>query len=420
MSSIDIPLKDSAPTATVPGLPARLTLGTEAMSGVIDYLLPGARVEFIDIDPDVAQRYGNAIYQRDDVADALELANRRTNGAARQQFEVAVERGIEAVSDPLPEVTAFFETVDDVPPGIDIDLVERGAEVLRLIDPVTVTGTGWTIGFLLAAILPNTAEALVANERTINIPGTRAMETGDYVRKALAPGGYRRFGEGAKTAMRLRLLHSAIRLGLLARGWNEADFGTPASIADTIGGALPHSYWMMLSAERAGYSFTDDERRAVAEFAACALFRHGIPADLIPRTPAEFRLLTYISLRTASGFAAPEATARLMPPMAAIALPFLPRALQPAGASLMNAYGRRILGDPLCAATGIPDSRLRHLISVLNLLIGLEDRTRRRVGLVNMAHIAAMNYVWDNVLSKIYVIHGDSRDHLEHTVVKAG
>lgn len=37
-----------------------------------------------------------------------------------------------------------------------------------------------------------------------------------------------------------------------------------------------------------------------------------------------------------------------------------------------------------------------------------------------MAHIAVMNYVWDNVLSKIYVIHGDARDHLEHAVVKAG
>ncbi|WJR35912.1 oxygenase MpaB family protein [Mycobacteroides immunogenum] len=385
-----------------PTLPNRYTLGNEAFTHLLNYLIPEGFDEFLRVDAQVADHYFQAMYLRDETADSLTRVIRQKRGPAREQFEQAVECGIDTVIDPLPEVVAFFETVDDVPPGIDMELVEEGARVLRRIDPITFFGSAWSTGFLIGAILPNVAEALVMKKRTIEDAGNRLTETGAYVRSTYERGGLGRFGNGTKSALRLRLLHSGIRLSALDSGrWNEVDHGTPSSVVDTIGGALPHSWWTMTGAQNAGYRFSDHEQIAVAEFAACALFRHGIPENYVMRTPSEFRSYTYLALRSANAFAADQATATLIPPMTNVQLAWLPPHLRPVVTQAFNAYAHRVLGDGLCEAHGIPDTRLKYLIPVLNFIVGTQDRLRRHIAPLNSLHNAVSDWLWDDYFAKI-------------------
>src|SRR5206468_3179678 len=56
----------------------------------------------------------------DPLADNLVEAFRRLPaGMGRQQFETAVEQGIDAVDDPLPELSTFFAQVDARPYWVD-------------------------------------------------------------------------------------------------------------------------------------------------------------------------------------------------------------------------------------------------------------------------------------------------------------
>ncbi|MFI6867612.1 oxygenase MpaB family protein [Nocardia sp. NPDC050406] len=395
-------------------LPSRVALVGEGFAGFIDYLLPDARAEFLGVPNEYVSTLLSTAYLPDETADAVNLASRRTSGLARRQFEQAVEQGIESVSDPLPEVTAFFETVDRMPPQIDMAKVEAGARALRRIDPVTLFGAGWTIGFILAAILPNTSSALFRSKRTLNNPGNRLVETGAYVLESYTPGGYERFGPATKTACRLRLMHSNLRMGMVKSGtWDAENIGVPASIGDTIGGALPHTLWTALAAQGAGYRFSDEEMEAIAHFTACAIFRHGAPQEMIPFTPAEQRLFTYASLRVSSAFSDVEATSRLIPAMTSIELPFMPAAMQPIAKGLFNGYTRLIIGDELCDATGVPDSKYRRAITLGGRIIAASEVARRTLPPVAWANEQVANLLWDRWMPRLFKMPEDTHAHLE-------
>ncbi|MFF0496542.1 oxygenase MpaB family protein [Nocardia aobensis] len=414
MSSMPVRVPaDSPHHQAVLDLPRRLTLVGEGFSHFLEFLMPGVRSEFLDLsDLDLGPML-DSVYRRDEEADAVTRAIHRTHGEARRQFELALEHGIAAVPEAIPEIVAFFETVDPVPPEIDLDKVEIGVAALRRIDPVTMTAAGWVTGFLLAAILPNTAQALVETKRTIKDPGHRAVETGAYVMTTLRPGGYTRFAEGAKTATRLRIMHSAIRLRLEKKGgWDETALGAPASIADTLGGAFPHSLWLRLCAERLGYEFSAEEREGIAHFTALAAYRHGIPVDMIPFTEAEQRLTTYVALRSANMSTAPEATRVLMPPMVSLELPVVPASLRPAAAGVINAFAHRALGRELCAATGIPNSPARVLLPVLSTLIKISERARR-VPPYGRAVQRLGDALHRNTYPRVFTIRGDAAAHFQ-------
>src|SRR5882757_7931754 len=87
----------SAPTMMP--LPARLSLASEAFSGAIDYLMPEARTEYVDIPQSEMVPLVNGYYAGDLAADALVAAIRTSRGKARTQFDQALVHGIESVVD---------------------------------------------------------------------------------------------------------------------------------------------------------------------------------------------------------------------------------------------------------------------------------------------------------------------------------
>lgn len=395
-------------------VPTRVSFGSEAFTPLTEYLLADARHDFGSLQHSELHQMLSYFHQTDQTADALVAAMPRTSGRARRQFELALESGIERVADPLPEITAFFETVDRMPETIDMDLVDEGARCVRRIDPLTTFGAGWSLGFLLAAILPATAASLSANARTYDNPGMRLRETMKFVLDATQPRGYTRFGPGTKTACRLRVMHAAVRAQLDKRGWDESVYGAPISIADTLGGSWALSLMPILAAKRAGYRLSAREEEAVAHFAACAAFRQGVPDELLFTTTEQQLRWLYVAFRFSADGVDRDATLRLMGPMSTMRFPGVPALAQPLTRSFLHGYARMMFGDELCDRNDIPRSRLTRALPLTRPAVGWVESARTHLPPAAWAIERMADATWNKFMPRIFKLATDDATHYEN------
>jgi ER-bound oxygenase mpaB/B'/Rubber oxygenase, catalytic domain len=191
-------------------------------------------------------------------------------------------------------------------------------------------------GFYIGAILPGSASALAASTRTVQHPAPRLSETARFVLTAFGPGGYGRFGAGCKNATRLRLTHAAIRDRLNRGGSGDTtSYGAPLSQADTLMAALAFNVIPALAAARLGYRFNGQED-CLAQFAACAANRQGVPADLLTATLDHQRAFIYFMLRTARDNLDPHATHTVMRPLVTANFSGLPAPAQPLARAIFH------------------------------------------------------------------------------------
>lgn len=308
-------------------------------------------------------------YEVDEASDAVLAAGVQ----ARRQVEYAIEHGIEAVENPHPAVRAFFETVDNLPPAIDLKKVEAGVRVFRRIDPVSGFLAGYGVGFILAAILANSARSLMVNERMIENPTKRVIETYKYVLDYSTPGGYERFGSGTKTACRLRLGHAGVRKYIDQRGeWDRSLYGAPISTGDVIGAALAATTFTAAACQLLGYRLSDEEKTSLAHLCAAMQYRHGVPAELVVTTwDDQLRYLVYALLPSRAD-ADPEATRAVIGPMLRLDAGPATRSVN----SLIAGYNRLLFGDELCDLAGIPSSPTSGLLRVSSLAVRAAEAVR--------------------------------------------
>jgi hypothetical protein len=400
-------------------MPGRMSAASEAFSGAIDFLFPDARRTGVDGSPGELQSLIAGYGVGDPTADAL-VAAMRAQRVTPDQFEAALTTGIDSVDAPAPELRAFFATVDEVPAWIDEDRVARGVRCQRRIDAVTSGGAGWAMGFLLAAILPNSAKSMSDNARAVENAGRRFAETGRIALDLLAVSGRDRFGAGTLSSTRLRILHANVRAALLRRGTWDADFyGVPISASDNLGASLA-SLGVVQAAMRVGYRFSPADLDGVAQFAALFAYRQGVPAELIPRTYEDQLRWFQVTLRTSRGLADPEAIGRLMPALVAIEVENMPRAAQAAVRHVFNAYGRLIYGPELSDATGIPDTPWRRVLPLATgAVIRPYEAARVRSARLDRATHRGADLMWRRLMPLLYSAQATYDAGHVATVVKA-
>ncbi|MEN4450105.1 oxygenase MpaB family protein [Mycobacterium sp. SM3041] len=383
--------------------PARLSAASEAGSAMIDYLLPHARREFLTGSGPFGDvnRWAGAVSRVDEPAHAVLRANARTSGLARRQFEQAVEHGIESVTDPVPEVVEFFETVDNIPPGIDLDFAQDGMIPFRRIDPINGIGGLWYMfGFVFGATMPNASRSMATGR--VSVDSTKRMvESGVFAKEAMTLGGLERFGPATKSACRLRLVHAAVSISLSRKGdWDEAVYGAPISLGDTLGASMLGVPFVALAAQRLGYRFTDRELEAMAQLGAMFAYRMGTPVDLLPVTWAQQRHLVYLILRTSVSGIDPESTRKVLDSLNNH------ESLGKTGTKLFNSfaygYARLILGEELCDAEGVPDSPFKRVIPMQRPLISAWESVRVHVPGANRLTDRVANWIWEDLFSRLF------------------
>lgn len=408
-----------APETTSPApLLGRMSPASEAFSGAIDFLMPDARRTGIDGAGSEISMLIAGYRVGDPPADAL-VAAMRGNRELSAQFEVALLQGIENVENPPAPLRAFFATVDQVPDWIVEKRVALGVRSQRRIDGVTSGGSGWALGFLLAAILPNSAKSMSSNARAVDNAGRRYAETGRIMLDLLAVDGRGRFGAGTISSTRLRILHANVRAAMLRGDWDLDFYGYPISASDNLGASFG-LIGVAQTAMRLGYRFSPAELDGMAQFAGLFAYRQGVPAEFIPRTYADWLRWMQVTLRTSRGVADPDAIGRLMPALVQIEVENMPRPAQAALRHVFNAYGRLIFGPELSDATGIPDTPLRKVLpSTTSAVIRPFEAARVRSRRLDNATHRGADLMWKRLMPLIYSDEASyDTDHVG-TVVKA-
>lgn len=209
-----------------------------------------------------SHRLAEAILRGDPLADAV-AAEIRADPKARARFDRALDQGIEAVENPGPALVALFASVDAVPGWVDFDRMDDGAATY-------VRDGEDTYLALLASLVAgyrsgDASKALTMSRRFIEYAPRRAEETMIWMLSVVKQGGMRRFGDGFRMTMRVRLVHAFVRAACLnSPAWRFDDWGMPVNQFDLGRGICGEFTTVAFDARRKlGYSFTDDQVAAM-------------------------------------------------------------------------------------------------------------------------------------------------------------
>ncbi|OUR90105.1 hypothetical protein A9Q81_20110 [Gammaproteobacteria bacterium 42_54_T18] len=187
-------------------------------------------------DGDLQEQFRQWSVAGDPVADAFALRFRDLkHSVAMQMLNTALDKGIDAVENAPAELIALMAQVDHVPDWVDWDAVDKTAE---LIGPMiyALGQTGWRAGFVLT--FGNSYQGLpMVKTGALHKPETapgRIKETVSVINYLAIPGGLRRQGVALKLLVRVRVMHSLVRVNLLKnpKTWDVSTYGVPLPQVD--------------------------------------------------------------------------------------------------------------------------------------------------------------------------------------------
>jgi ER-bound oxygenase mpaB/B'/Rubber oxygenase, catalytic domain len=239
-----------------------------------------------DVRPTAAQRDAYRRFTRlgDPLADGVAAMFRRLPaGEGRRMFEVAVERGIDAVDDAPEELVAFFAHVDAVPYWVD-------EEKLALAARVTARTGPWGAYFalpglaLMGGYLASRADkTLMGSGNLTEMAPRRLAETANWWLDVTSPGGLERFAPGFKGILRVRLMHALVRAGMNRRpDWNYDEWDHPVNQSQTVGTLMLFSLANIIGCQALGLRFSPKEKAAVYHFWRYVGLLLGLDPEIVP------------------------------------------------------------------------------------------------------------------------------------------
>ncbi|MHA5282504.1 oxygenase MpaB family protein [Corynebacterium sp. CQ3829_602738] len=234
------------------------------------------------------------MWQTDEYGAALAEAFRRDGAKkSRQDFETAVNEGIEKVEDPSPELVAFFEQVDNIPEWIDLEAAERGRVAYYNATPCADLLT-FNFGYWATTMEDRTSAATGETAMFEFKSMQRALETSKFFVDLGKQDVFDRFGDGRKSAIHVRLLHAQANRGL-EKLWGPDhynEFGRPIGSSFLVSGEGWFALMPLAIDEFFGRPHSGRDWDDVAMYWAYVLHIMGAEERLIPRDGDEMRKMT--------------------------------------------------------------------------------------------------------------------------------
>ncbi|HEX5678773.1 MAG TPA: oxygenase MpaB family protein [Alcanivorax sp.] len=194
----------------------------------------------------------------------------------RALFEQALEQGIDAVPAAPEPLRRFFDSVDRRPDWVDPALIDEGARFIHRTG-LTATYVLRDLALMGGYLLSGFNQSLVLTGALSQGTARRVAETGKWWIDCTEPGGLGRFGEGFKTTLRVRLVHSLVRRNLSGREeWDSARWGLPLCQTDMVATYLGFSVVMLGGLRKLGVPVTGREARAVMHLWSYACWVMGV------------------------------------------------------------------------------------------------------------------------------------------------
>lgn len=331
-------------------------------------------------DPRLVGRLEQGLEESDSLADAVVAS-----------FATVPEHSFRAVNawldgEPgVPEsLAAMLEPIAALPDWLDWHAVERGSTAL------------WRNGILWIGLSFNCAALAAgyqsgAGVKPLTFTGElsyrsrrRMQETGRWFLAATSPGALRRNGAGFRETVRVRFMHAGVRKRILQSGeWNSQAWGVPINLTDTAYGVSGEFSTIPLAAMRdAGLHFTERELDDIQHLWRYVGHLLGVPDDMLPYSAARAREI--IAIKDLTDTPADEDSRRLV--KALIEKGFdpatvLPKSMIGLGAGTLTAtlyaLTRRWAGEEVADSLGLPNTRLKHLPTLLRPAVRVGEVARR-------------------------------------------
>lgn len=251
-----------------------------------------------DIRPTAEQRdaYRRFTKMGDPLADAVvEMFGRLPAGAGRRMFEIALERGIDAVPDAPAELEALFAHVDSRPYWLDQDKLDQAARTSGRVGL-------WALGLALPMLSLNggylasrAAKPLVGTGQLAadSMAPRRVAETTSWWADATAPEGMDRFAPGFKNTVRVRIMHAQVRAGMNRRpDWDYENWDEPINQSLIAGTLMLFSLATIAGCQAVGMRFSQREKDSVYHLWRYVGYVIGLDSEIIPADETDtWRLL---------------------------------------------------------------------------------------------------------------------------------
>jgi len=235
-------------------------------------------------------RYARYYWDMDPLADAAAAAlNKLGRRKGMQVLQRALDHGIDTVPDAPPALKALFADLATPPAWLDWPRAELGARTYRRLGPAAMLIlSAWSLinGYAVgAAVKPLVLTGQLGAEK---LAPRRLTETGRFVWAVVQPGGMRRFGEGFKIAVRVRLMHAWVRQMILAGDhWSATDWGAPINQCDMAGTIIEFSGLVLAGARELGFRFRQEEADALVHLWRYIGVVSGVDPWLLPDTESD-------------------------------------------------------------------------------------------------------------------------------------
>ncbi|HZO56036.1 MAG TPA: oxygenase MpaB family protein [Bryobacteraceae bacterium] len=239
---------------------------------------------------DRADQYLTYLFRTDPLADAAVAALAEIpGGRGHHLIDTALNQGIEAAPEAPSALHELFSQLDETPSWVDWDQLDLGGAVLLrsgLLGVLTLA-----LGSLpLCYGSPAGNKPLAFSGQLIKRATRRLGESGRYVYLTSQPGALRRFGEGFKANVKVRLMHAQIRRLLWQSGrWNADQWGEPINQAYLAATNLMFSAALLEGMRNFGLRFTPDESEALMQLWRYAGHISGVTPELLCGAETEAR-----------------------------------------------------------------------------------------------------------------------------------
>jgi hypothetical protein len=318
-------------------------------------------------------------------------------GTARKVFETALNTGIDQVEDPPAAIVELFKQVEAVPFWVDWDRIDRGGAaflcsgalgiaVLNLFSiPIMYSSTGGT-------------KPLVFTGDLLRRAPRRLAETARFVLASSRPGGLRRFAEGFKITVRVRLMHAQVRRLLRASGRWKPEWGEPVNQLYMAGTNVALSAGLLEGMQRLGFRISHGDSEALLHLWRYSGYLSGIDPELSISTRDEGRVIGEL-IRDGEGPPDDDCRALIVALMTAAYHPLLHGAKWPA--KLSYGISRRLVGNEIADALGYPPSRWNWaLYTVWPLFASASVAQRMLPGSRGLAAKAG-TWIWDRMINQV-------------------
>lgn len=210
------------------------------------------------------QQLIDGLWQGDPVMDEFVTWMFATNPKlAKQQFEQALNEGIETVADAPPVLINLFEHVTD-PSWLDRQLLQQGIDAMQRMGSnanLVLRDLALMGGYRMAGF----NQALVLTGALSKGAAQRTLETGQWWFDCTQ--GMQRFDKGFKSTVHVRLIHALVRRNLSNhQQWDSQTWGLPICQVDMAATYLGFSVVFLWGLRGLGMVLSPQESKAVMHF----------------------------------------------------------------------------------------------------------------------------------------------------------